>query len=966
MRSQKILKGCVLALILSLLTLSKPISLDSYPSVLFSPGGGVPPGLAQGPQEENVIFVGDTVDEPSGVVEGTEVLEKRTLTSKTYQAGSNVYRVVISTLPMHYVDEAGNWQDIETAIEPQDDGSYYSGANIVKARFPGQLGAGQAIEIEIPLSQPVGPSGARIEPIPSLGSTDVTDSQDVSVTWQPSKLAYSTGSGLGAQQVSSARVAGSSATVSDNVIVYGNAFPGVAEEFTLMPGGVKHSLVLFHLPDFVPGNPPPDSFLDYEVEMSLLPGISLYVDGVERQSDFSTSSTIELRRGEKEIVGYLLAPYAYERDNPRKQVACTLFVHFEPGRIMVTVRTPMSWLAAPDRVYPVVIDPTTSAYLWQDTFMSETHANASFWNWPTMYAGYDPPWRLNYGRERALMYWSVESIPYSSIITSASIWLYQTESAGLINPCTLGFFRLLNSWYSAYATWNYRDYGIPWNSPGASGFGSDYYGTGYGFDFYNTNNIWKVSTVAGFADWVQGWINGTYPNYGVMLKDVSSDDCDRGFLTMNYDEFYAPYLEVDYTFTGGSPILLQDNIAQTHTYPNPEHYYVEDSTSHTAFWRGTALRPLGQSDYDLWLHTASDFSEWWAASRYGVGQVDYILTKKFVTTTAYPRVVRYGGIDNYNIAYMHRVAQLNPPYSGEWIMDADELWEVFEIYLSSPGSWQVVVTPLSGNPDLGVAIHDPTMGDYHTRGSALALSDQIGQNLTERIEFTASSAGYYGLVVWSNIRTGVPQQFLLEVKAPFQKSYLPVILRNYVPPQGSFSNGGFENDSRWILSGELQHERTTAKRHSGSYSLQLGHDGSGPCLGKVPCSPGGSQNCESTASAVQGFDVPSSGSPSLSFYYQIYTYDHKPTERPAADYFAVYVQDLGTSAETLVYKDDLGWVSNYQCYNLSKKDTWQYISSIDLSAYKGKTVQLIFKVTNGGHNYWNTWVYVDDVTCNGC
>ena len=244
------------------------------------------------------------------------------------------------------------------------------------------------------------------------------------------------------------------------------------------------------------------------------------------------------------------------------------------------------------------------------------------------------------------------------------------------------------------------------------------------------------------------------------------------------------------------------------------------------------------------------------------------------------------------------------------------------------------------------------------------LSDQSGQNLTEQIEFTGPS-GVYGLAVWSNVRTGVLQKFRLEVKAPSAKTYLPVLMKNYVPPRGPFGNGGFENDSRWLLSGELEHIRTTEKQRSGSYSLQLGHNGPDRCYGEVPCS-GSGDDCESAATAIQGFDVPNSGSPSLSFYYQISTYDHKPSGDRKADEFSVLIRDLGTGEENLVYLDDLSWVTTYKCYNLSEKATWQSVSSIDLSSYKGKTVELIFKVTNGGHNFWNTWVYIDDVTCSGC
>ncbi len=790
--------------------------------------------------------------------------------------------------------------------------------------------------------------------------------KDVSVSWQPSKLAYSTGGGPAAQQVSSVDVTQAPARVSVNSVVYESAFPGVSEEFRVVPGGVKHSLILSSLPGFVPTDAPPDAFLDYRVEMRLSPGISLYINGVEQQGDFSTSSAIELRRGEDEIVGYLLAPYAYERDNPREAIPGIHAVQFESDQIIVTVRTPLSWLAASDRVFPVVIDPTTDAYQWQDTFISDVYSNNIHGGWPYMYTGYDSV--FGFGNERVLIAWDVESIPASSVINTAAIDLYQSDWQGNTS-CMLGFYRMLTLWSSAYATWNQRWYGTPWNLPGASGAGSDYDVAGPSYIFPDFIGWLTTGHRADFGGWVAGWIANPSSNFGVILKppgNPATYDCERTFRTQNFNlEESAPNLEVDYTFTGGTPTLLEHNLAQTHTYPNPEDYFREGSVGHAGYWRGTALRSLGQSDYDQWYHTAPDFSNPQTSSRYGIGRVDYTLTRKNVSTTGYPRVVWFDGTDNYNIGYMRALDQIAPPYSDDWYIGANALWGVFELDLGGPGSWKVVVTPLSGDPDLGVAIHDPTMGNYQSRADAVAISDQVGQNLTEQIEFTASSSGSFGLIVWSNVRTGVTQGFLLEVKAPAEKTYLPLILKNYVPPQGPFSNGGFENNSRWVLAGELEHERTTAKHRSGSYSLRLGHDGEGPCYNGVPCS-GSGDDCQSVATATQGFDVPNSGSPSLKFYYQIYTYDHRPEGDRAADYFAAYIRNLSTSEKTLVYMDDLSWVTNYKCYNLSSKSSWQTVSGIDLSPYKGKTVELIFEVSNGGHNFWNTWVFIDDVTCTGC
>jgi hypothetical protein len=971
MRASRVLRVCVLALILGLFTLLQPVSFEGYPPVLLPPGGGVSIGLAQGGEEE-VGSARVVVDEPPWPDEGTELVERRSLTSKTYQVGPDQYQALISTLPMHYMDEQGSWQDIDTTIQPQPDGSFYSGANLVKARFPGQLGAGGGIQLEIPSLTPAGPSSARTEPLNLPGATAQSASEPTTLGWQPLGLAYSTGGGPAAQEVSKAAVvSGALGAVSNNLIRYDNAFPGVTEEYAVLPGAVKHSLVLSTMPEFVPANPAPDAFLDYQVELSLAPGLSLYVDGVKQGEDFSTSSVIELRRGAKEVVAYVLPAYAYEQDNPREFTPSTQAVHVEAGRLIVTVRTPMSWLAAPERTYPVVIDPWTSARLWQDTMMAENLPTYVFGYWDEVYAGYLASW----GRERMLMQWSVDSIPAASTISNAYIWLYQSYAGGTVSPCTLAYFRMTNWWFEGYASWYYRFYGMTWNSPGAS---NDYYGGGYELSF-DTSDGWKGLGATGIGtDWVRGWIDGTYPNYGVMVKPWNVDsyvDCERGFLTMNLDPDAGPYLDVYYTFTGGTPTTLYHNSAQTYTYPNPEHYYVENPADTKIYWRGTALRPKYQSDYDLWLHTQSDYSAWQVSSEYGTGRVDYTLTKEYVSTTGYPRVVNFSGDDEYNIGYMYRLEvpstfSIIPPYAGGWVLGSNALWGVWEVYLDSPGTWQVVVTPYDSDLDLGAAIHDPGGADYQSRSDALALSDQLGTGLTEKFEFVASSSGYYGLVVWSNLYTGALQPFLLEVKEPPLKSYLPTVLKNYRPPAGPFSNGGFEDNSRWVLSGELEHERTTAKKRSGSYSLRLGHDDnpSSPCLGSVPCS-GSGDDCESVAIGSQGFDVPDSGSPALSFYYQIYTYDHQPSGDRAPDYFGAFIREVGSVTETLVYMDDLSWVgSDYNCdYPVNTRPGgWRLVSPIDLSPYKKDTVELIFRVTNGGHNFWNTWVFIDDVVCSGC
>ncbi len=146
---------------------------------------------------------------------------------------------------------------------------------------------------------------------------------------------------------------------------------------------------------------------------------------------------------------------------------------------------------------------------------------------------------------------------------------------------------------------------------------------------------------------------------------------------------------------------------------------------------------------------------------------------------------------------------------------------------------------------------------------------------------------------------------------------------------GSIVNGGFESGlSGWTTGGVSTPVASTAQVHSGSGSALLGATGT-------------EQNGDS--SLYQTITVPSSGTPTLSFWYWPST-----TDSLTYDWQEAQVRNPSGSTLASIFK---------VCSNAR---TWTQVT-YNLSAYKGQTVQIYFNAHGDGAND-PTFMYLDDVT----
>ncbi|MCX6709092.1 MAG: DNRLRE domain-containing protein, partial [Candidatus Woesearchaeota archaeon] len=158
---------------------------------------------------------------------------------------------------------------------------------------------------------------------------------------------------------------------------------------------------------------------------------------------------------------------------------------------------------------------------------------------------------------RILIEFNLSGVPSGANISSATLQLYATAK-GTANP-VVNIYRLNRSWVEGTgagsitndgATWNKYDGVNSWNVSGGE---------------FDSSKVWANTTVTAINAWyswnvkdlVQSWVNGSYQNYGMLIRTtttssattsfVSSDNTNasiRPKLVINYSEGVAPQISL--------------------------------------------------------------------------------------------------------------------------------------------------------------------------------------------------------------------------------------------------------------------------------------------------------------------------------------------------------------------------------------------------------------------------------------
>ena len=217
------------------------------------------------------------------------------------------------------------------------------------------------------------------------------------------------------------------------------------------------------------------------------------------------------------------------------------------------------------------------------------------------------------GNYRTLIKFDLSSIPAGAIITNANLKLYYYaySSGSEGDPLDISVYRTTADWYEGGLSWskaeNYHSYS------------------------YDTVTI-IAGTSAGYKTWditslVQSWVDGTYNNYGVLLRAPTQSGSSnfRCFRSREYGS-NPPKLEVTYTIgqapSPPEPISPGEPLGSSHTPISPDSItfrwnknnvgatyllYVRDITGYeddVGTWAGSLVWEgglnVGDRDYYTW------------------------------------------------------------------------------------------------------------------------------------------------------------------------------------------------------------------------------------------------------------------------------------------------------------------------------------------------------------------------------
>jgi hypothetical protein len=164
----------------------------------------------------------------------------------------------------------------------------------------------------------------------------------------------------------------------------------------------------------------------------------------------------------------------------------------------------------------------------------------------------------------ALLRWDVSAIPTGSIVVSAAIDLYVTNTS----KQNYEAYALNKAWDELSATWQRYITGSNWQSPGANG-STDKNSTVLGQLNATSSGIQRIQLNAAGIAAVQAWINDPNSNFGLILQDYTASDGVDFYSSETSTASRRPKLVINYsapaTGSGGGDVV--DELEETSNPP---------------------------------------------------------------------------------------------------------------------------------------------------------------------------------------------------------------------------------------------------------------------------------------------------------------------------------------------------------------------------------------------------------------
>jgi RHS repeat-associated protein len=323
-------------------------------------------------------------------------------------------------------------------------------------------------------------------------------------------------------------------SLSGDTATYAEVLPDIDLMLRATPAGFEQSFVL---------NSPPKVPLALQVPLDL--------EGLVPKIEADGSLTLSTSNGDvfAQSDPALMWDSSYDDHMDaslhRTQVKTSL-IDTPTGSTLLLTPDP-AFLADPDLIYPVIIDPTVDLSVSQDTYVEILFPNQTYSTDNELKVG-----AINSGgqtqKARSFIKFGLGPIP-GTHVTNATLKLYENHSYS----CTgkkVNVYRLTSSWSGP--TWN--------NQPS---YGGIYASKTFAYGYSGSCPDQWVSISGGGAngntltDLVQGWASGSMANHGLAVRADSESDL------ASWKEFYSsdhgwghPQLEVTYNSYPNTPTSL--------------------------------------------------------------------------------------------------------------------------------------------------------------------------------------------------------------------------------------------------------------------------------------------------------------------------------------------------------------------------------------------------------------------------
>ena len=185
------------------------------------------------------------------------------------------------------------------------------------------------------------------------------------------------------------------------------------------------------------------------------------------------------------------------------------------------------------------LHPSPSYLGTRDTYISENNVNSNYGTSGVLLADGSDPSGLD---KRTLLYWDLATqLPPNAVIQAASITIDATNPGGVYR-----IYDVLQPWEEDEATWNIYATSSSWETAGVDGStdrGSDVLGV---VSTSGTGSLTVQLNAAGVAV-VQGWVDGSQANRGLLVADDSSTNGLDFLSREDATPSSRPLLRVDYS-----------------------------------------------------------------------------------------------------------------------------------------------------------------------------------------------------------------------------------------------------------------------------------------------------------------------------------------------------------------------------------------------------------------------------------